>query len=445
MDLSKHLEKAAEAVKRRNYPFAIDLYTQLLGLQPDNGKARSGLREALFRKAEAKPPSKLFALLGGLPSLLIGKLMRLLGQHKAAASSLERYLRLDPLAEGVNLALAGSLEKAGFNNSALAVYKAFAEQEPRCLEASRAAGRLLYEAGELDEALAMYEQALKVEPRDQEALRARKNLAAEGALRKTGLDKAKSSRDLVKDKDQARKLERSSRKQLTAEEIEEELQELEAKLQSEPTHVPTLTRCADLHLMQRDTRAALDCIEAALGQSGDDAALQVRAGDLRLRLQEEIVQQAEARDDPSAAEGAGRVLREMRVGEFRRRVERQPTDMGLRFELGSALFADGQVDDAIAELQQAVRDPRRQIEARYLLGQAFRSKGLTDLARGQLEQALAASGSSGRGKDILYELGCAAEEAGDAEAALGHYSKILEQDFGHRDVAQRVEALRGGS
>ena len=40
MDLSKHLEKAREAVKRRNYPFAINLYSQLLGLQPDNGAAR---------------------------------------------------------------------------------------------------------------------------------------------------------------------------------------------------------------------------------------------------------------------------------------------------------------------------------------------------------------------------------------------------------------------
>ena len=52
MDLSKHLEKAEEAVKRRNYAFAVNLYGQLLSLQPDNGKARAGLRTALYKKAE---------------------------------------------------------------------------------------------------------------------------------------------------------------------------------------------------------------------------------------------------------------------------------------------------------------------------------------------------------------------------------------------------------
>ena len=46
----------------------------------------------------------------------------------------------------------------------------------------------------------MYELALKVDPRDQESLKARKNLAAEGALRSTGIEEAESSRDLIKDK-----------------------------------------------------------------------------------------------------------------------------------------------------------------------------------------------------------------------------------------------------
>ena len=40
--------------------------------------------------------------------------------------------------------------------------RAYAEFEPRCLPAARAAGRLLYETGELQAAYAMFEQALKV-------------------------------------------------------------------------------------------------------------------------------------------------------------------------------------------------------------------------------------------------------------------------------------------
>ena len=42
---------------------------------------------------------------------------------------------------------------------------------------------------------------------------------------------------------------------------------------------------------------------------------------------------------------------------------------------------------AIAELQQAVKDPRKKVSALHMLGKAFREKGLTDLALGQLSSA----------------------------------------------------------
>jgi hypothetical protein len=78
MDLNKHLANAADAVKRRNYPFAIKLYGQLLALQPDSGEARAGLRTALFKKAEAKKPSRLFAMIGGGVHLLTAAIARLI-------------------------------------------------------------------------------------------------------------------------------------------------------------------------------------------------------------------------------------------------------------------------------------------------------------------------------------------------------------------------------
>jgi tetratricopeptide (TPR) repeat protein len=442
MDLSKHLEKADEAVKRRNYAFAVNLYGQLLGLQPDNGKARAGLRTALFKKAEQKKPSKAFAMVAGGIHLLVGKVSALCGGHGAAAKAYERYLAMDPLAEGPNLALAEALERAGHKHSALAVYRAFAEHEPRCLPAARAAGRLLYETGELQDAYAMFEQALKVDPRDQEALRARKNLAAEGALRQTGIETAKSSRELIKDKEQQKRLEKSARRQLSAEEIEAELDEVENRLAAEPDDVEALLRAGELHEMRRDLQVALDCFERAAELRRDDAGLEVRVGDLRLRVQEGRVAKAEAAGDRTAAGIAREALAGMRVAEFRRRVERLPTDLGLRFELGQALLAAGEHDQAIGELQQAVKDPRRQAEALLALGRAFRAKDLGDLAIAQLEKALAAAGGDALRKDIRYELGEVAELGGDREAALKHFGAILESDYGFKDVAERVAKLK---
>ncbi len=442
MDLSKHLEKAEEAVKRRAYPLAIDIYGKLLAMQPDSGEARAGLREALFKKAAAKAPSRAVAMVGGGIHLLTGFLARSFGRHAAAAKAYERYLSLDPLHEGTNLALGRSLRKAGLNRSALAVFRAFAGAEPRCLEAARSAGELLYADGQIDDALEMYEQALRIDPRDQDSLKARKNLAAEGALKKSGIESAKHSRDLLKDSEAQRQIERQARLQLSPEEIAAELGPLEEQLAARPDDIKLLRRVADLRRMEGDERGALDCLEKALQVEPGDGDLADKVGDLRLALQEKLVVAARKRGDDHAAGLAGKALAEAQAAEFKRRVQRNPTDLGLRFHLGSALRRLDRQDEAIAELQQAVKDPRMKVEALVELGAAFRAKGLTDLALGQLQKALDATGPSGKlGKDILYEMGVLTEAAGKRDEALALFSRIIEQDIGFRDVAKRVEQL----
>lgn len=442
MDLSKYLEQAADAVKRRNFVMAVKIYSQVLQIQPDFGEARAGLRKALFQKVAQKPASKVTAMLVGGPNLLIAGLCRLLGRHAAAARAYERFLVQDPLAEGANLKLGESLSRAGLRRSALAVYAAYAEKQPRCLDACRAAGALFYEQGKVSEALAMYEQALKVDPRDQESLKARKNLAAEGALRSTGIEEAKSSRELIKDKEQQRQLERQERLQLSAEEIEAELEQLEAKLQDAPNDQKLLRRCARLREMAKDLAGALDLIEQLLRAAPGDGELQEIAGDLRLRLQEQMVQKAEKSGDTAAADRARAALLQMRVAEARRRVDRNPTDLAARFDLGSGLLAAGETDTAIAELQQSVKDPRKKNESLFLLGKAFQAKRLPDLALGQFDKALQAAGNGVLAKEALYEMGRICQEQGKGDEALAYYTRILEQDIGFRDVTTLVEQLK---
>ena len=443
VDLSKYLEQAADAVKRRNYAMAVKIYGQVLSIQPDFGEARAGLRRALFQKAAQKPPSKLAALLFGGVHLLVGGVQRLVGSHAGAAKSFERYLAFDPAAESANLKLGDSLERAGFEKSALAVYAAYAEVQPRCLEACRAAGALHYEHGQMKEALAMYEQALKVDPRDQESLKARKNLAAEGALQSTGIEQAESSRDLIKDKKQQKQLERQERLQLSAEEVEEELDQLENQLQENPGDQALLRRAAKLREMAKDLRGALDLIEQLLQKKPDDGELLEVASDLRIRLQEQMVQKALKRGDDGAAERARQALGQLRVAEARRRVDRNPSDLSARYDLGAGLLEAGETDDAIAELQQAVKDPRKKTDAMFLLGRAFQNKELHDLALGQYEKALETASGGARAKEALYEMGVICEAQNKPEDALRHFTKILEQDIGFRDVAKKVEALKG--
>ncbi|MBM4060380.1 MAG: tetratricopeptide repeat protein [Planctomycetes bacterium] len=442
MDLSKHLENAADAVRRRNLPLAIKIYGQVLQLQPDYGEARAGLRAALFAKVAQRPASKLTALLVGGVHLLVAEVCRLCGRHAAAARAWERYLGHDPLAERANLQLGRALQRAGLQRSALAVFEAYAGAQPRCLEACRAAGGLCYAQGKVAQALAMYEQALKIDPRDQESLKARKDLAAEGALRHTGLDRAQHSRELVKDKEQQRQLERQDRLQLSAEELAQELARLEAKLPETPGDQQLLRRLARLREMARDLPGALDLLERLVQAQPGDQDLLERAGDLRIRVQEQAVDKAHKRGDAAALQRARATLAQLRTAEARRRVDRNPADFGARFLLGSALLDAGETDAAIAELQQAVKDPRRKTEALFLLGRAFQRKALPDLALGQFDKALHAAGSGTLAKEALYEMGEICSLLGRRDEALRHFTRILEQDIGFRDVASKVEQMK---
>ena len=443
MDLSKHLEAAEEAVRRRNYAYAINLYHQLLDLKPDDGDARRGLRKALARKFEGKKVSAVIGFLSGMLPLLTASLARLTRNHKGVARAYEKYLLHDPFHAGVNLKLAQALQKAQAPRSAAAVYEFLAERQPDNLTALKAGGALFYELKDFPRALAMFEKALAVDPKDAEALRARKNLAAEGALAGSGLATARSARELAKDKGQMQELERNQRLHRTEEEIGDELSQMEARIAKDPKDVKALTRRAELLEARGDKDAALRAFEAAVAAQPESFDLSVRVGDLKLDRVRAAVAAARSRGDAASAAAGERELLAAEIAEFQRRVKAHPTDPALRFQLGGALLRATRLDEAIAEFQQSVRDPRQKLDSLLALGQAFLGKGHLDLARAQLEKALeAVPGINPRSKDILYNLGVIAEQQGKRDDAARFYMRIYEVDIGFKDVSRKIEQLK---
>ncbi|NHW87858.1 hypothetical protein, partial [Escherichia coli] len=71
-----------------------------------------------------------------------------------------------------------------------------------------------------------------------------------------------------------------------------------------------------------------------------------------------------------------------------RRVDQNPTDPQLRYELGSALYNSGDFSGAILHLQQATRNPHIRTRVLLLLGRTFKAKAMPDLAIKQLSDAL---------------------------------------------------------
>ncbi len=158
-----------------------------------------------------------------------------------------------------------------------------------------------------------------------------------------------------------------------------------------------------------------------------------------------------ASEDPTAAairaeiDELRRGKAEQMLGEARKRVERNPTDMQYRFELGEQLVLAGHYKDAIPELHKARSNPNTRTRALYLLGKCYTERSMLDLAAKTLTDAASEiPGMDGTKKDIIYNLGLVYERMGDKDKSLDCMKQIYEVDYGYLDVAERVEASYAG-
>jgi len=132
---------------------------------------------------------------------------------------------------------------------------------------------------------------------------------------------------------------------------------------------------------------------------------------------------------------------EQLLSEFRAELHEKPArgDSSSRTELGARLKEMGRLDDAIRELQAAVREPSAPPLAFELLGEAFLEKGQPRIAVRFLEKAL--GGLSQGDRDILgvlYQLGIAYEALSDPSKALICYERIFSVDIDYRDIQERI-------
>lgn len=443
MDYSKHILKAEEAAKRRNYDFAVQLFQQLLEIDPNVGEARAGLRQALKKRHEAKKGSRLFGMLKGATPLAMAKTLAKAGKHAAAAKSCESYLSSNPMDEEANLLLGVSLESAGFDASALAVFEFLAEIAPKRPEALKRAGAMMYKKGEHAKALAYYERALEADPRDRDAIKARKDLSAEAALSQSRTGDVGHSRELIRDKDEAQRLERGQRMHLSEDELKGELERLEALYADAPSDPDLMVQMAEVLERLRDPEAALDLIERALQYRKDSLDLVAKAGALKVKSIKKAISAADKAGNQAEADRLEGELRQFEISDLRRQLETRPGDAEMRMRLGRALFRMESFDEAAAELQKAVQDPRLKGEALFFLAQCFQAKGFLDLARKEFTRALEARTSiDERAREILYNLGSIAEAQNDQAGARSCYTQIYEVDIGYRDVAAKMEQLK---
>ena len=154
-----------------------------------------------------------------------------------------------------------------------------------------------------------------------------------------------------------------------------------------------------------------------------------------------------------AARAARMANLEMEAREYAERMEKYPTDCGLKAEVGRIRFELGQYEDAMPCFQQAKDEAKYRVFAAHMLGKCFAAQGWHGEAVGEFKEALQAldAGNAERELEIKYdlmnsliELAQAERNAQAARDAAEICSYILRKNIAFRDIRERrkqVDAL----
>jgi tetratricopeptide (TPR) repeat protein len=452
-----HWLKAVAAVEMRNFGYAISLLQGVLKHEPEFLTGRQVLRRAEVAKLKAEK-KKLFNL--STASIGVMKAQREVKKNpKRAIELIEKVLEDEPYNRQANLALKEAAVAAGLPEIGVLALETLLEEKPSDTKLLHELGRLYHAMGDADKEVEIYNRITAIDPLDTDALRLGKDASARASMKTGGWTEAESYRDLIKDKDLAVSLEQQNRMALTGESLDQQIAETYERHQAEPQSVDFARRLGALYEQKEDFESAIAWFQYAADLTNrSDAGLVRKVSDLGMkRFEQEIAQHEEflathRPDDEAyaerlaALENARRQRAEILIEDARKRSERNPTDLQLRFELGEHLLNAGHYREALPELQRARQNPNARLKAMNLLGTCYRQLGMLDLAAKQLEEAareiLTMDPTK---KEIVYNLGLVFEHMGDRQRAVDCMKQIYEVDYGYRDVASRVESSYGAA
>jgi len=442
--------KALSAVELQNHSYAISLCQAILKDAPGFLEARKLSRKCAVKVNGAgnkKRGNALTQMLSGGASS-----SKLKGQAKkeplAALVALEKELAKEPYSDTYNDILYDAAVRLNLQDTAT-----FA------LETVRKGGsgntKLLHKLAEYylarnipDKAADVYNDIVKFDATDIHAVKGHKDATARASMQKDNWNDKSTLSDVTKDKEGNAEMDDDERTAMTRDQMKEKLAKLMELYNQDQNNLAVVKQIGRIYEDLEYWPDSYVFYNWAYECSNKDVTLKNKAEQMKNKAADETVKELEEQlaADPDNEELKSE-LATMKldrsaesVTNAQARVDQNPTDPQLRFDLGIALYNSGQFNEAIPHLQQAKRNPHIRTRVLLTLGRSFDAKGMYDLAMGQLKEALAdLHGMDGTKKEVLYEMGLIATKMDDKVAALDCFKQIYEVDYGYRDVAQRVE------
>src|ERR1043166_7174432 len=447
-----HWLKAVAAIELRNFGYSISLLQAILKQEPEFLTGRQLLRRSEVTKH--RTAKKSFFNLSTAPIAVMKAQREAKKDPQRAVEMVEKVLEEEPYNRQANLVLKEAAVAAGWPEIGVFALRTLLEENPRDVKLLHELGQLYHATGESEQEVEIYNRITEIDPLDANALRRGKDASARASMSSGGWTQAESYRELIKDKEVAISLEQQGRMQLTGESLDQQITETEAQQKAQPKNVDLAKRLGSLYEQKDDIDAAIRSYQQAVElTNASDAGLIRKVTDLKMRRTEREIAAHEEflvshnKKDTVHAQKTEELLaaRKKRAGmlieEAKRRLERNPTDLQLRFELGEQLVHAQRFREAVPELQRARQNPNARLKAINLIGVCYRELGMLDLAMKQFaEAAKEILTMDAMKKEIVYNLGVVHEKMGQHEKSLDCMKQIYEADYGYKDVAERVES-----
>jgi tetratricopeptide (TPR) repeat protein len=451
--------KANEAAQRENLDYAIALYNQVLDKEPGFYECRKALRAAQFKKAGSGGGGFFKKMLSGAGSSpQVAKAKMALGKNPAEAMSIaEQILNGDPNNSAAHRIIVDAATALELPRTTVLSYETLSNNSPKDRNLAIAFAQALAAAGDVSagdnnrgEKILM--DLLRDNPNDGELYQALKNLSARKTLDQGGysaLEGGKGSyRDILKNKTEAVSLEQEKRIVKTEDTTERLIGEYETRLQKEPNNLKLVRSLAELYTQKKQFDPALALYDRIKNSDmGNDPSLERAMAETIVRRFDFQLEQL----NPAAPDHATQVEKiqaeklNFQLAECQKRVEKYPTDLVIRFELGALYFQAGKFSEAIQELQKAQGNPHKRLASMNYLAQCYAKRKMFDLAARTLQNAIKEKPVfDDEKKDLTYNLGSVLENMGKKEEAIEQFKLIYEMDAGYKDVTAKVEAFYAG-
>ncbi len=446
----RQLESAEKSIDK-NPAYVIDICCTILAKHPSCVEVRKILRQAQFRKfGKGNPIAKVSAAIQGMIFSIQSSAKIKKGQAIEVMAEAEKLLSQCPQNEAALKTLAAAATSLQYWGTVAEAYQAIAQFKPDNEGILLALGEALVKSKQPDAAMQVAERILKKNPSNGDAQALARSASVVKTMTKGEWENTEvSATKKTKDAEETLNRQKETSSVNDEETLNRMVERLAAQIETDPENINLYREiCGHLRSLKRFDEA-LEYVRKARQQplgKGDTtfekmeqgflvASMDKRISDLKKKLEENP-------DDASVKAEMAQLQKkehDVKLENAKQMVERYPNDFNYRYELGSLLFEDGNLDEAIMQFQISQRSPKVRSQSLLGLGRAFTQGKKFDLAVDQLETAKKeAKIMNEMKKEIIYELATAYELMGKAEQAFNEYKEIYSADISYKDVAKKI-------